>query len=243
MENLKALGESLVENAGFVAVALLVAALIFAVSFATEKMLKYKREVSAVRKLTIMALFAALAIIINLFSFPIPVIAPGFYKMDFSEIPVLICGFLFGPVAGAMVEFIKILLNLLINGTGTMFVGEFANFVVGCSLVVPASIIYMIARTKRGALVGMISGTAIMVAAGCMLNAWLLLPWYAENFFAAKGGMDAIVGAGTDVHSVVNNVFTFVVLIVAPFNLIKGVVVSAVTFIVYKKLGKVLKIH
>ncbi len=243
MENLKKFGENLVGNASFVVMALLVVAVVFVISFVAEKMYGYKRDVSPVRKLTVMALFSALSIIINLFSFPVPVIAPGFYKMDFSEIPVLICGFMFGPVAGAMVEFVKILLNLLINGTATMFVGEFANFVVGCSLVVPASIVYMAARTKKGALVGMIIGTLIMTVAGCMLNAWLLLPWYAKNFFAAKGGMDAIIGAGTAVYGVVDSIFTFVVLIVAPFNLVKGVVVSVVTFIVYKKAGKVLKIH
>ena len=245
MENLKKLGESLSklfsEHLSYVAVAVITIAGIFLVAFLAQKLLRFKQEVQPVRRLTIMALLCAVAIILNLFSFPIPFIAPSFYKLDFSEMPILICGFLLGPVAGVMAELVKILLNILINGTGTMFIGEFANFVMGCALVLPASIVYISVKSKKGALIGVVAGSVIMVVIGCVLNAQLLLPWYAENFFAKAGGMDAIINAGNEVHSVIDSAFTFVIFAVAPFNLIKAVGVSVITFILYKRLSKVLK--
>ena len=75
--------------------------------------------------------------------------APSFYELDFSEIPVMICAFAMGPVAGVAAELCKVLLKLVLKGTTTAFVGDFANFVVGCSLVLPASIVYYIRKSKR----------------------------------------------------------------------------------------------
>ena len=83
-------------------------------------------------------LFSALAMILHIFDFPVLFLAPGFYKLDFSEIPALVGTFAFGPVAGVMIEFCKILLKLVVKGTSTAFVGDLANFVIGCSLVLPA---------------------------------------------------------------------------------------------------------
>lgn len=241
MENLKSLVSTMGENLFFVIMAACVTAVIFAAAGILQRLFGHGEEMPPLRRMTVMALFAAIAVILNVFSFPVAVIAPSFYKLDFSEIPILICGFLLGPVAGVTVEFVKIMLNLLINGTNTMFIGEFANFIVGCAFVLPASILYMFMRTRKGAIVSMAAGTAAMVLAGCMLNAWLLLPWYAEHFYAARGGMDAIVAAGSKVNPVIDSVFTFVVCAVAPFNFIKAAGCSVVTFLLYKKLSKALK--
>ena len=94
------------------------------------------------------AVMGALAGALMFFEFPLPFLPP-FYKIDFSEVAVLISGFALGPLAAVLVEFIKIVVHLLIKGTTTLFVGELANFLIGCSFVVPAALIYKYHKNKR----------------------------------------------------------------------------------------------
>ena len=76
------------------------------------------------------------------FEFPLPFLAPSFYQLDFSEIPVLVGAFAMGPIAGILIEVVKVLVHLVTMGTMTAGVGDFANFLFGCTFVVPAGIIY-----------------------------------------------------------------------------------------------------
>lgn len=190
------------------------------------------------RTLVEIGMLGAIATILMLFEFPLPFIAPPFYEIDLSEVPVLIGAFALGPMAGAAVELIKILLNLLINGTMTAFVGELGNYLVGCAFIIPAALIYKRQKSKKNALIGMIVGTLFMAVAGCFLNAFILLPAYAAAF-----GMpiSAFVEMGTAINSSITNVFTFVVIAVAPFNIIKGVIVSLITLLLYKHISPLLK--
>ena len=91
-----------------------------------------------VRRMAQMGMLAAISVVLMLFEIPLP-FAPAFYEIDFSEVPVLVGSFAMGPLAGAGIEFLKILLNFAVNGTDTAGVGEFANFLIGCALVVPAA--------------------------------------------------------------------------------------------------------
>lgn len=104
----------------------------------------------SVRNVTVMAMFGALAAVLMIFEVPLPFIAPSFYGMDISEVPVLVGTFALGPVAGVVMELVKILVKLILKPTSTGFVGEFANFCFGCSLVLPAGIITGLKRRKRG---------------------------------------------------------------------------------------------
>ena len=88
------------------------------------------------------SMLSAVATVLMLFEFPLPFIAPSFYELDFSEVPVLVGAFAMGPVAGIIIEGMKILLNFIINGTVTAGVGEIANFVMGILFICPAAIIY-----------------------------------------------------------------------------------------------------
>ena len=90
------------------------------------------------KQVVLMGMFGALAAVLMLFEVPLPFIAPSFYGLDISEVPVLVGTFAMGPVAGIVIEAVKILVKLLLKPSTTGFVGEFANFVIGCSLVVPA---------------------------------------------------------------------------------------------------------
>lgn len=182
-------------------------------------------------------MLAAVAVILMLFSVPLP-FAPSFYEIDLSEVPVLIGAFAMGPLAGAVIELVKILLNLVMNGTKTAGVGEFANFVIGCAFVLPAAWSYKRNKTKKNAVIGMIAGTAVMATIGGFINAYVLLPAYAAAF-----GMpiDALVGMGSAVNKAITSLSTFCLFAVVPFNLVKGVVVSFITMVLYKHISRLLK--
>ncbi len=188
------------------------------------------------RTLVQIGMLSALAIILMQFEIPLP-FAPAFYKIDFSEVPVLIGCFSMGPFAGGLIELIKVILNVAIKGTMTMGIGDAANFLIGCAFCVPAALIYQKKRTKSGAVTGMVVGTVIMTILGCVLNAYILLPVYAKAF---EMPLDALVSMGTEVNGAITGLMTFVLFAVAPFNLLKGILVSLIVFFVYKKIRQVL---
>lgn len=190
------------------------------------------------RKLVEIGMLGAIATVLMLFEFPLPFIAPPFYELDLSEVPVLVGAFALGPMAGATIELIKVLINLLINGTATAFVGEIANYIIGCSFIIPAAIIYQKQKSKKNALLGMIVGTITMAILGCFINAYVLLPTYAAAFGIP---IDTIIGMGNAINANINDIMTFVVIAVAPFNIIKGFVVSLITMLIYKHLSPILK--
>lgn len=229
------------ENAIFVVEFLAVIAALFAIAYLAErikaKMDGTKVKIFTTRKTCVLGLFSALAVVLMLFELPFP-LAPGFYKLDFSELPVLIASFAYGPVAGVLVEFVKILLKLFIKGTSTAFVGELANFAVGCSLVIPASIIYLFRKKKSVAIVGCVVGTLCMTVFGTGFNAVYLLPKFAQLFHTE---MSTLISMGTAINSRINDVFTFVFFAVAPMNLVKGAAVSLVTMFVYKPLKPIIR--
>lgn len=184
------------------------------------------------KNVVLMGMFAGLAAVLMLFEVPLPFIAPSFYGLDFAEVPILVGSFAMGPVAGAIMEIVKILIKLIFKPTSTGFVGEFANFAVGCALVVPASVIYHLNKTKKGAVIGMVVGTIVMALAGVVVNALVMLPFYA-NFMP----LETIIAAGAAINPAVCNVWTFAFICVGPFNIIKGVVVSLITSLVYKRIS------
>lgn len=230
-------------EAGFVIAVVVFVAALFGLAIAADR--SYHKNspnaanVSNTKKVTIVGAFSALAAILMYIEIPL-FFAPSFYKIDFSEIPVLICGFLLGPVSAAVSEAIKILIKLIIHPTSTAFVGEFANFVVGCAFVIPASIIYQRHKTRKRAVIGMVSGTLISTCLGMFTNAFILLPAFATLY----GGIpvDALISMGTEVNSAISGMLTFILLAVTPLNLIKFGLVSLIVFLIYKKISMLLKL-
>ena len=194
-------------------------------------------ERSNLRTMVQVGMLGAVSVVLMMFEIPLW-FAPPFYKIDLSEIPVLIGTFAMGPTAGIFIELIKIVLHLLFKGTSTAGVGDFANFLIGCSMIVPAGIIYKVKKTRGGAVVGMITGTLFMAFVGCFLNAFVLLPAYGKAFGMS---VDALIAMGTAVNPSINSLFTFVVLAVAPFNLLKGLIVGVINFLLYKHVSPILK--
>lgn len=230
------------ENIAFVLQFLGIAVLIFLIAYVADRIAKKKagiqEKVFTTRMMAMVGMFSAIAAILMLFEIPLPFLAPFFYKIDLSEVPAMIATFAFGPVAGVMVVFFKVVLNLFINSTTTVFVGEFANFMVGCSLILPAAIVYEFKKTKKNAITAMAVGTIAMTIFGSFFNAVYLLPTFSKLYGME---LDALIAFGTAINPNITNVTSFVILAVAPFNLIKGIVVSIVTMIIYKPLSPIIK--
>ncbi len=184
------------------------------------------------------SMLGSIAVVLMLLEFPIPFIAPPFYEFDFSEVPVLIGAFALGPMAGVVIELIKVLLNLLINGTITGGVGEFANFLVGVSFVLPAGLVYKRCKDKKHALLGLIAGGISMVVLGCFINLYILIPAFSK---ALSMPIDAFIKMGSAIYSYIDSLWKLVVFCTAPFNTIKVVAAAIVTMLVYKHISPILK--
>lgn len=237
METLIKTWQSAKANLSFLLVCLAIFAGLFLLAVLFERLLmKERKKLSDTRYITYTAILSAVAGVLMLFEIPL-FFAPSFYKMDLSELPVLICTFYLGPVAGVVSELLKVALKLVLKGTTTAFVGDFANFAVGCSFVLPASILYHSRPSRKGAILGLLAGTLVMTVFGSAFNAVYLLPKFSALFGMP---MDAIVGMGAKVNSAITSVSTLVLFAVVPFNLLKGVVVSLLTMLLYKRVSPLL---
>ncbi len=195
---------------------------------------------SRTRTISQIAMLGALAGVLMNFEFPLPFLAPAFYQLDFSEIPVLVGTFAMGPISGILIELVKILVHLVTKGTMTAGVGDIANFLFGCAYVVPAGLIYRYhhVKSRKHAVLGMAAGTVLTTILACFTNAFVLLPAYGKAF-----GMpvEAFIEMGTAVHSSVNGLLSFAALIIAPFNLFKYTLTSVIVFFLYKRIRVVLR--
>lgn len=189
-----------------------------------------------VRNMTQIGILSAVAVVLMFFEIPL-FFAPAFYKIDLSEIPVLVGSFSMGPLAGVVIEAIKILLKLLIKGSTTGGVGDLGNFLVGCAYFLPAALVYKYHKNKKGALVGTALGTALLTVLGCFMNAFVLLPVYAKVYGMP---MEALIAMGTAVNPSITGLTTFVLLAVAPFNLLKGVITSILSLLLYRHIRPIL---
>ena len=160
---------------------------------------------------------------------------PDFLAFDFSEIPVLIGTFALGPVWGVIIELIKNLLHLPFSGS--MGVGELSNFLVGSVFVFTAGHIYRKLRTKKGAAIAMAFATLILSLTSMPINYYINLPFYAKAFGLS---MDAIIGMSAKVNPLVEDPMTLLLFVFFAFNMFKGIVVSVITFFVYKPISKLI---
>ena len=229
------------ENIVFVAQFLALVAVLFLAAYGVEKAVKKKtgdkERVLATRKVVVIGVFSAIAAILMVLEFPLP-FAPAFYGLDFSELPALIGAFAYGPVAGVMIEFCKILLKLVMKPSSTAFVGELANFAVGCTFILPASFFYLAKKSRRNAIMGTAVGTLAMTAFGSFFNAVYLLQKFSELYGIP---LDSIIAMGTAINPAIDGVTGLVLMCVVPMNLLKGTLVSVLTILLYKKLSPILK--
>ncbi len=197
--------------------------------------MKRKIDLKYIAKIGILS---AVAAVLMLFELPLW-FAPPFYKLDFSEIPILVGSFALGPLAGALMELIKNLINLLLDGTTTAFVGEFANFVTGCAFVLPAALIYKHKKTLKNAIIGMTAGTICLVFVGALMNYFVLVPAFSKLY---ELPLETIVSMGTTVNASIVDLKTLIIFAVMPFNFLKSIACSAATLLLYKRVSKILHI-
>lgn len=235
----KGLLQSIGDNLQFVLICAVVIALIIGVSELAERTILKGNliRLGKSQHIAICGMLGALSGLLYLFDFSVVFLAPEFYKLDFSEVPVLIGAFYMGPVGGVVIELVKVLLKLVIKGTTTAFVGDLANFVVGCAFVVPASIVYHRKKTKRTAKLAMLTGTVVMAVFGSMFNAVYLIPAFSKLYGIP---LEAIVGMGTAINPAITSVATLALFSVAPLNMLKGVLISVPTMLLYKRISKIL---
>lgn len=186
-----------------------------------------RKKLFSTSNLTRMALLAAMASV--LFLVEIPVVA--FYKLDLSNVPVLLGAFAMGPFEGVLILAIKAILGLLHTTSGG--VGELADFIVGTAMVVPAGLIYHQKKSRGGALLGMLVGTVCAIIAAIFANYFIMFPAFGIT-------EEALVGMGSKMFAGVTSTWTFVFYITALFNLIKFVAISVVGYLIYKPLSPVL---
>jgi riboflavin transporter FmnP len=189
---------------------------------------------AVITKITCTAVMTALAVVLMYLEIPLPFMPP-FLKFDFSEVPVLVGSFALGPVYGVIIELLKNLIHL--PATGTMGIGEASNFLTGSIYVFTAGSIYKKLRTRKGAVISMAVATLALAVIACPLNFFVTLPLYGSvlNF-----STEAIIGMSNAVNPLITSKMNLILWGFLPFNLFKGIVVSFITFWVYKPISNMI---
>lgn len=189
------------------------------------------------KEITFISLMGALAAVLMLFKFPIPMMPP-FMDFDFAGVVEIIGGLMFGPVAAVYIIIVKILLKMVMMGSSSIGTGEVQNVLLSCSYVLPAVLLYMTKKTKKRAAIGLILGTVAAIVTAIITNLYLIIPFYAK--LAGMTTQD-IIDMCTAVNPAVTDVKTFVILGIIPFNIIKYGASSVLTLLLYKHLSSPIK--
>jgi len=221
------------------ALGLSIIAIVFAVMLYGKG--KEKTAYSPVRLMARVAVFGAMATIlyaVPVFKFSLPIF-PSFLELHFDEIPVFICGFAYGPLAGFLAIVLKTALKLLFNPTSTLFVGELTDLILSTVYVVTATWIYQKKRNLKGVAIGFTFATLIQVFVAMLLNVYVMIPFYSQvmNYpvDVLLGLMKKAIPAITDVG------WSYAFFAVLPFNLLKDAIVIVITFLVYRSLHVLLR--
>lgn len=188
------------------------------------------KRLLSTRELTTVAILGALASILFMLEIVVFPAVP-FYKLDFSNLPVLLGTFALGPVPGLLILALKALLGLLHSSSGG--VGELADFLMGAAMLLPAGCIYKRHKSRGAALLGMVAGTVCAVVAAMLANYFILLPFYGVS-------EEMLVGMGSKLFASVNSTTAFVLYVTGAFNLIKFSLISLLGYLLYKPLSPIL---
>ena len=187
-----------------------------------------------IRRIAACAILTAMAVLLIYLEIPLPFM-PVFLKFDFSELPVLIGAFALGPVWGVVIELLKNLIHLPV--TQTMGIGELSNFIAGTIYVGTAGIIYRKLLTKKGAAISMAIATLALAIVSIPVNAFITLPLYGSMMGFP---LEAIIGMSASANPLVKDKISLLLAVFVPFNLFKGIVVSVITFFVYKPISRLI---
>ena len=189
-----------------------------------------KTKILSTSALVKISILSAIGYILMFISIPLPMLFPDFLKIDISDLIAL------GPMAGVTIAFLKNLLQFVTGMSTTGGVGEFANFLIGGSFVFTVSYIYSKKRELSGVVIGLISGMVIMTIVGCISNYFIILPFYETIGWP----IETVVAMGAAINPVIDSKMSFVIWMIAPFNILKSGLISLLTLPMYKKTEKVL---
>lgn len=195
------------------------------------------KKILNVSNIALIAVLGALGAVLMVIDFPI-FVAPSFYKLDLGDLPCVIGALALGPIPALFIQIVKIIIKLLIKPTSTAFVGEIAAFVFSSMYCVIAASLYSIKKTKKNAYVAILISSLISVIITCIGNYYFIIPSYVKLF---NMPLAAIIGAGNAIFPMVKDKLSFVLYCVAPFNLIKFVLVGILTILLYKRVSNIIK--
>lgn len=194
-----------------------------------------KTGLSSTKTIAKVGVLSAIAYVLMFISVPLPIF-PSFLKIDLSDIPAIFGGMSLGPMAGLAIVIVKNFLQGITAST-TGGVGEFANIVIGGSYVLIICLFYRKLKGTKGVLAGGLVGIVVMTIMGCIMNYYIMMPLYATVYGMP---LDQIIQMGTVINPKVTDLYTFVIWMIAPFNMVKAVLMTAVTLPLFKKVEKLL---
>lgn len=169
-----------------------------------------------VKRITMIGMFAAIAFAIVVIA-RIPVVL--FLKYDPKDIVITLGGFIMGPLASFFISVIVSLIEMItISDTG--IIGCIMNILSTCSFACVATVIYYRKKTIYSAIAGLFAGCVAMVVVMLLWN-YLLTPIY------MKYPREAVV--------------ELLLPVFLPFNLLKGGLNAAFTFLLYKPIVTALR--
>lgn len=189
------------------------------------------------RNLAIMAMLVALATVLMAYRIPLAFL-PSFYKLDFSEVVIILGGCLMGPWTTVIMQVLKVVVKMITQGSNSAFVGDLANCIMGIAFVLPVAWYYHRKPSVKNMIIGLIIGIVSLIIVSCLVNYYIVLPMYASIYHMEIAD---IVAMGTALNHRITDLFSFVCLATAPFNLIKGAANAAVAFIVYRAAHQLFK--
>lgn len=182
------------------------------------------------RNYAIMAMLVALAVVLMAYRIPIGFL-PSFYKLDFADVVIILGGCLISPSSTIVMSALKVIIKMITQGSNSAFVGDLANFIMSIAFIWPITFIYSKKPSIKQLIKGSILGTLVLIIVSCIVNYYVLLPMYANMYHM---DIPAIVAFGTALNPNIKDLFSFVLLATAPFNLIKGASNALVAIVVYK---------
>lgn len=194
------------------------------------------RETWTTRNMVKISVLGVISVVLMLFDIS-SWFAPPFLKLDIADLPSLIGAFAMGPMAGVLVQLLKNILHVLVEGSITGGVGELSNFLVGSTFAYTAGFIYYKKKNFKNAIIGLVVGVITMTIFASLSNYFVIFPLYAKVF---GWPMEKLIGMGSAVNKFVVDYKTLILFAVVPFNILKGIVVSSVTLLLYKKVSPIL---
>lgn len=187
----------------------------------------------SIQKLIYTGMLAAVAGVLMSLEFSVPLMPP-FYKIDFSDVPSIVAIFLMGPLSGACVEIIKILIKLFTVGTNSMYVGELSNLIGIILFVGPLWFVYKKrGANRKAAMEAMLVSIPIRTAFACFCNAFITLPLYAQ---AMNLPLDQVITMVAAVNPAIHDLSGFIIMATIPFNIIKVGLNYVVGHLLYSRL-------